>query len=137
MTDQTAHRERAGPAIRVVTCILPAGQARQRYRQEFTAELCGLDRISRIWFVIGVISTSLALRAALRNAPGSAGGAGNATPSKPLLCRTGLHHRWRTYLNPDGEAYRHCGRCGADRYDGMGKPNGAGNLAGNMVMPGW
>lgn len=136
MTSQKASRERARRVVRLVTCILPAGQARERYRQEFLAELFGLNRISRICFVLGLVSTSFALRAALRDAP-SVDGPISVAPSKPVLCRTGLHHRWRTYLNPDGEAYRHCTRCGADRYDGMGKPNGAGNLAGNMVMPGW
>ncbi|HEY2296716.1 MAG TPA: hypothetical protein VGH43_03220 [Jatrophihabitans sp.] len=135
MTEHEPNRARAGLVVRAVTRMLPAGPIRDRYRQAFLAELHGLGGISSMLFLFGLLSRSFALRAAVRNP--SADSSTISAPAKPLLCRTGLHHRWRTYLNPDGEPYRHCVRCGADRYDGMGQTNVAGNVAGNMVMPGW
>ena len=137
MTAHDPNHTSGARVVRAVTRTLPAGPVRDRYRQEFLAELDGLDRIAKTLFILGVVSRAFALRAAVRSPHASAGSPTTARPAKPLLCRTGLHHRWRTYLNPDGEPYRHCIRCGADRYDGMGKDNSAGNLAGNMVMPGW
>lgn len=131
------HPTGAGGVVWAVTRMLPAGPIRDRYRQEFVAELHGLGRIARIQFILGLVSRSLALRTAVRNPSAAADSPTITTRSKPLLCRTGLHHRWRVYLNPDGEPYRHCARCGADRYDGTGRTNTTGNLAGNMVMPGW
>jgi hypothetical protein len=137
MTTRDPNRPPAVRVVRAITRMLPAGPTRDRYRHEFLAEMHGLGWIPRTLFILGLASRSFALRAAVRDPRASAESPTVITPAKPLLCRTGLHHRWRTQLNPDGEPYRHCVKCGADRYDGMGRTNSAGNLAGNMVMPGW
>ena len=126
----------AGTAVRLVTRVLPAGPVRDRYRQEFLAELHGLRRTARLVFVLGIASRACALRVAVRGtAP--AVEVEPARRRKPLLGRTGLHHRWRTVVNPDGEPYQRCARCGEDRSGGMSTKDFAGSVAGNMTMPGW
>jgi hypothetical protein len=35
-------------------------------------------------------------------------------PSKPLLCRLNLHHKWVTERSSGGEWYRRCAKCGKD-----------------------
>jgi hypothetical protein len=34
-----------------------------------------------------------------------------------LMCRTNLHHVWRTNSTEDGSRYLRCARCGKDRPD--------------------
>lgn len=42
-----------------------------------------------------------------------------APPSKPLLCRTNMHHHWEYARNPDGARYERCARCLKERPDGI------------------
>jgi hypothetical protein len=127
----------AGPVpsrlVRLATRALPAGQLRERYRQEFLAELYGLSRSGQTGYAIRVLTRSPALRSAVctvRTALPEVA----MTPSvrKPLLCRTHLHHRWAPARNPDGENYLRCRRCGTDLYDveRSSQPNIGGNLMG-------
>jgi hypothetical protein len=54
------------------------------------------------------------------------------TRRPPLLCRLNLHHKWRSQLNPEGQQYLQCARCGKDQYDveRHDGPNTAGNIMG-------
>ena len=42
-----------------------------------------------------------------------------APPSKPLLCKTNVHHRWEFARTPDGARYERCARCFKERSDGL------------------
>jgi hypothetical protein len=114
--------------------FLPAGQIRDRYRQEFLAELYGRSPSSRVGYALRVLTRSPALRSAVRAYRTLVPEVSMATPRlhKPLLCRTHLHHRWTQMRNPDGENYLRCSRCGTDLYDveRSSRPNIGGNLMG-------
>jgi uncharacterized membrane protein len=42
------------------------------------------------------------------------------TPTKPVLCRVNLRHRWEWAHTPDGERYVRCARCHKERSSGGG-----------------
>jgi hypothetical protein len=104
--------------VRAAVHVLPAGAVRQRYRREFLGELTTCTRAAQLRFALGVLSTVVALRAAL---VGSQLLVSPVDPPafpgrRPLLCRLRLHH-WTTCHNPDGESYLRCRRCGIDHYE--------------------
>jgi hypothetical protein len=39
---------------------------------------------------------------------------------KPVLCRFGIRHEWRTYSTEDGNRWQACARCGKDKDTGSG-----------------
>ena len=134
----TPQRVAAGLVCAAVR-VLPAGAARERYRREFLAELSACTGRAQLGFALGVLSTVVALRAALA---GSALLVGPVDPPadfperrRPLLCRLRLH-RFVACHNPDGEFYLRCRRCGADRYDpeGDGRAIGGNIFGGNFGM---
>jgi hypothetical protein len=105
--------------VQVATRVLP-GSTRDRYRQEFLAELYGLSRTRQLRHAFGVLSRSWALRTAI-NTP-------SQTPTadmeivfprrrRPLFCRLNLRHRWTTRRTEDGRPYLQCQRCGKDETD--------------------
>src|SRR5215468_4634978 len=57
--------------VQVATRVLP-GATRDRYRQEFLAELYGLGRTRQLRHAFGVLSRSWALRAAISTRPDAA-----------------------------------------------------------------
>jgi hypothetical protein len=124
----------ASRVVRLAAHTLPAGEIRNRYRQEFLAELHGLDRAARTGYAVRVLTRSPALRAAVAITRPNCTEVvmTTATLRKPLLCRTHLHHRWAQSRNPDGEIYLRCRRCGTDLYDveRSSQPNIGGNLMG-------
>jgi hypothetical protein len=116
--------------VRVATLLLPAGPVRERYRQEFLADLHVFDRRARLRFALGILVDAFALRAAV---------AGDEVPvdqrdfsliRKRLLCRLHLHFRVRC-VNTDGDVYQRCRRCGDDQYEFERKWDGD-NVAGNI-----
>ena len=118
--------------------MLPAGGAPERCRRDFLGEPAACARAARLRFALGVLSSVVALRAAL------VGGALLVPPvdppadpedRPPLLCRLRLH-RWVGCHNPDGEFYLRCRRCGIDHYELECKSNIPGNIFGNITM-GW
>src|SRR5215471_2646223 len=85
--------------VQVATRVLP-GSTRDRYRQEFLAELYGLGRTRQLRHAAGVLSRSWALRAAI-NTPSVAAAADMELVfprhRRPFFCRLNLRHRWATF----------------------------------------
>jgi hypothetical protein len=106
---------RPARAVQWAAAILPADQ-RQRYALEFIADLYGMPPRQQLRHTLGVLSSALALRAALaRTSPAaSQGDIMVTTPTRPLRCRAGLH-RWHTANTTDGLRYDSCQLCGKDR----------------------
>jgi hypothetical protein len=127
-----------GRLVRLAAHALPAGELRDRYRQEFLAELQACRPGARLPYSIGVLTHVLSLRMAV--------GAGRLgletavfTRHRPLLCHLYLHH-FEACHNPDGEFYLRCRRCGADRYDPEGRSgdlNIGGNILGGITTSSW
>src|SRR5215470_10370909 len=105
--------------VQAATRVLP-GATRDRYRQEFLAELYGLNRARQLRHAFGVLSRSWALRAAI-NAPSDATAADMELVfprrRRPLPCRLNLRHRWAPMRTEDGRPYLRCQRCGKDETD--------------------
>jgi hypothetical protein len=102
----------------VATRVLP-GATRDRYREEFLAELYGLVRARQLRHALGVLSRSWALRAAI-NTPSEATAADMEIVfprrRRPLSCRLN-RHRWATFRTEDSKPYQRCQRCGTDETD--------------------
>src|SRR5262245_33655717 len=105
-------------AVQVATRVLPVA-TRERYRQEFLAELYGLSRARQLRHAFGVLSRSWALRAAI-NTPSDATAADMELVfprhRRPLPCWLN-RHRWETFRTEDGKPYLRCQRCGKDETD--------------------
>jgi hypothetical protein len=105
--------------VRAATRVLP-GATRDRYRQEFRAELCGLGRTGQLRRAVGVLRRCWALRVAL-NTPSEATAADMELVfprrRRPLVCRLNLRHRWATLRTDDSKPYLQCQRCGKDETD--------------------
>jgi len=93
----------AGLLVRLATRVLPSAAAQRRYAAEFAAELHGRSAVAQVRLALGIVSTVLALRAALGPAAGQ---------RRPFRCRVLRWHRWRMTSNPDGERFVACSRCG-------------------------
>jgi len=104
--------------VRFATLTLPRGPLRDRYRQEFLAELYGQPSGEQARLARGILTHSLALRSAVRGAGGSVLEDAMSTPSKPLLCRTNLRHTWEWAHTPDGQRFIRCRRCLKEKDDG-------------------
>ena len=102
----------AGLLVRLATRVLPSAAARRRYSAEFAAEPHGRSAAAQLRWALGILSTALALRAAL--GPALPEWEVGMHPRSPRSFRCGvLHwHRWRTTGNPDGERYLASARCG-------------------------
>lgn len=97
--------------VRLATHALPAGAVRDRYRQEFLAELAGMPGSHQARHAARILTHSLGLRAAVRGVRAGPVEDAMSRPTKPLLCRTNAHHHWEWASTPDGERYIRCGRC--------------------------
>ncbi len=108
-------------SVLAATRALPAGAVRDRYRQELVAELYGMTGSRQAEHALGVLGHALSLRAAVAGDPALT----EESPMKPpLLCRTHLHHHYRTVSTEDGARYRRCARCGKEDWhlgDSAGK----------------
>ena len=106
--------------VRAATRLLPQGPVRDRYRQEFLAELHGLHPTRQARHAFGVLTRCWALRVAITAPHGAA-----ATDMEivfprrrgPLSCKLNLHHQWATLRTEDGKPYQQCQRCGKDETD--------------------
>lgn len=124
--------------VRVAARLLPAGELRERYRQEFQAELHALRSGAQLRYSLGVLTHVLALRMAVGGDRVTLETAGFGK-HRPLLCRLHLHH-FEPCHNPDGEFYLRCRRCGTDRDDPHGRSddtNIGGNILGGMTTNSW
>ena len=105
--------------VQAATRVLP-GSTRDRYRQEFLADLYGLSRSRQLHHAAGVLSHAWALRAAI-NTPSDATAADMdivfPRRRRPLSCRLNLRHRWETFRTDDGKPCLRCQRSGNDETD--------------------
>jgi hypothetical protein len=117
-------------ATGLATHVLPAGAARDRYRQEFLSELSDLRRARQAAFTYGVLSRAWALRTAVTTTvrPSSGDVVTTQTPRRPLLCVLDLQHAWLTRSTEDGGRYRACRKCGKESNPFGTLPPGAGTL---------
>jgi hypothetical protein len=100
--------------IELALHALPQGDIRHRYERELVAELYGLDRGRQARYVLGVLVSVWALRAAvtadqytLREEA-----MGHVIHRRPLTCRLNIYHRWRKGSTDDGTLYVYCRKCG-------------------------
>ena len=106
----------ADRVIGLAVRALPRGEPRERYRQEFLADLHHLDRHRRFRYALGVVVQVVPLRFALaRSARTVWEAAVGPRRRKPLLCLLNLRHRWVVESVEDGSSRnRTCVRCGKD-----------------------
>ncbi|GAA1477143.1 hypothetical protein GCM10009623_15890 [Nocardioides aestuarii] len=89
--------------------LLPAGQVRDRWREELLADLEVLAGRERAAYVVGVVVNAWALRSAVRG--GQAGVAVARAARRPLGCRLNLRHSWHVVSTEDGHPYWECRDC--------------------------
>jgi hypothetical protein len=118
--------------VRLATHALPAGAARERYRQEFLAELAGMPGSQQARHAAGILTHSLSLRSAVRGTRAGPMEDAMIRPTKPLLCRTNAHHDWEWAHTSDGERYIRCSRCLKEKDSGAG-----GKWTGGLSMGGF
>lgn len=109
---------------------LPAGAHRERYRQEFVADLYGLRSGRQMSYALGAVVAVFPLRVALeRNSRAAWEVTVGPRRRKPLLCLLNLRHRWVMQSTEDGGRFYCCRVCGKDRHSSSrqfagGLPNG-------------
>ena len=97
-------------SLAVVIRVLPAA-SRDRYREEFRAELAELPWMSQLFQAGTLLVGSFSLRKALRQVDVIE----DLTSARDWRCRLGLHHYHPVQDdNPEmrGRAYLRCDRCG-------------------------
>lgn len=100
----------ARTGVALASRALPAGPTRDRWRQEFRADLQVLDRRQQATYTMRVLAHAWALRTALGS--GEPTVMENAlTRRPPLTCRLNLRHRWRVVSTEDGNPHRECIAC--------------------------
>jgi len=122
--------------IRMATAVLPAGPVRERYRQEFLADLYVFDRRARLAFAFGILVDAFRLRAAVGGEIAPVAERDFARARKPLLCRLHVHFRARC-VNADGDVYQRCRRCGDDQYEYEIRRRDSRNVAANIIGGGF
>ena len=130
MTSKRAPLAVARAGVELAVRALPDWHDRLRYRAEFSAELHGLPPLAQLRYTAGVVSQTLALRAALGSSPTRAEEAAmTVTTTRKFFwrCRVLRWHRWVVRSTEDGGRYSTCLRCGRDWY---GSPSaGTGGFA--------
>jgi hypothetical protein len=120
MTGTRAPLAVARAGVELAVRALPDWHDRLRYRAEFSAELHGLTPAAQLRYTAGVVSQSLALRAALGPSPSRAEEAAMSSTTTPRAfswrCTVFRWHRWVVRSTEDGGRYSTCRRCGRDRY---------------------
>jgi hypothetical protein len=98
--------------------VLPSS-ARERYEEEFIADLYGMSRTEQAGYSGRVLTRCGSLRSAVRSATNqnSRLEGVDMTPSRrrPLRCRLNLHHDWHEETTEDGTRFQQCRRCGKDK----------------------
>lgn len=90
---------------------------RERYRQEFNAELHFIPPADQLRYASQVLTRTWSLRSALTEpAPATTGDSTMKTiPTHPLSCRLHLRHHWRRCFSEDGARYIACTKCGKEQ----------------------
>lgn len=111
----TTHRPTwvAHQIVGVAVRTLPASQ-RERYRQEFNADLHFIPPADQLRYASVVLTRTWSLRAALteRTFATIGGITMNTNQRRPLSCRLHLKHHWRRCFTEDGARYTACTNCG-------------------------
>jgi hypothetical protein len=105
-------------AVGLAVRALPRADDRLRYRAELTAELAVLDSGAQLRYAAGVLTQSLALRAALASAPDRVEQDAmtlTAPDRRSFRCRVLRRHRWAVRSTEDGSRYQACTRCDRER----------------------
>jgi hypothetical protein len=84
------------------------------------ADLNGLTPRAQARYAVGVLASAVALRAAIGGAPTTPWEDTMTRTSRPLLCRTNVHHRWEHVLADSGDEYVRCRRCHKEKFTGLG-----------------
>lgn len=103
--------------VAVAVRVLPGGTRRDRYRQEFQAELYGMTSGRQTVHAFQLLASSWSLRSATAHPGREARSMITILRSKPLLCLLNIHHHWEGQSSPDGDRYQRCTKCGKDRMD--------------------
>ncbi len=105
-------------AVGLAVRALPRNEDRLRWSAELTADLAVLDAGDQLRYAAGVLSQTLALRAALGSSPTRAEEAAGTltTRDRPSFrCRVLRRHRWAVRSTEDGSRYQACARCSRER----------------------
>ena len=102
---------RGGPSGPTVQ-LLRRGGVRDRYRDEFVAELYGMTPRRRLRHVAGIAAAMPALSTVVRRtARRSWEDLVGPRARRPLRCATNMKHRWGSFSTEDGSRYRACVLC--------------------------
>ncbi|TFV78385.1 hypothetical protein E4P39_04015 [Blastococcus sp. CT_GayMR19] len=118
MTGPRAPMRVARAGIALATWPLPTPADRIRYRAEFLADLHDLPPLGQLRFTAGVLSRTIALRAAQGASPRRAEEDAMTLTSTPVpfwRCRVFHWHDWVGRSTEDGGRYQACARCSLDR----------------------
>lgn len=119
-TDPTPPSTTTHRLLELGLLTLPRGAVRQRYRQEFTADLYAVPRRQQFRLALAFVIHMRSLRAAF---VGTLDPGVELTPDRrSFRCRINVH-RYHMVSNSDGERYQCCVRCGKV-YPGGGGTNG-------------
>lgn len=126
-TTPSANRPRAFPRLLVAAAArtLPGGSIRNRYRQEFTAELYGMSAARQRAYAFRVLLSAWSLRTAVSNPQKARTTMLSLLRRKPLLCLLNVKHHWMPQWTPEGERYEQCVLCDKIRNDYSTGPKNA------------
>jgi hypothetical protein len=113
-TGQIRPRPAARIAVALATRALPTVEDCDRYRSEFLADLHDLPTGLQLRYAAGVLSQTLALRAALGTDPRRIEEAGMTLQTsiwRAVRCHGLRLHYWKTYSTDDGSRYVACSVC--------------------------
>ena len=100
----------ARTGVALATRVLPAGPTRDRWRQEFQADLQVLERRRQATYTLGVLTNAWALRSAVDKEEPTIMEK-TVTTRPPLTCRLNLRHHWHIVSTEDGSPYKECRDC--------------------------
>lgn len=125
MTGERAPVPVARLGVSLAARVLPTRPDRERYAAEYLAELHGLPPAAQLRHTAGVLSQTLALRAALGSSPSPIQEI--AVPTIPmgrrLRCRLLRWHHWQSHSTEDGGRYKSCSVCHRDHPGKLGMDN--------------
>ena len=112
-------------AVALAVRALRDGDDQVRYRDEFLADLHGLPPADQLRYTAGVLSQTLALRAALGSAPSRVEeDAMTITRTRFYWrCRVFRFHHWVARSTEDGVRYLVCSRCDRDKGEASWGPD--------------
>ena len=125
MTGRRAPLAVARAGVTLASRALPRSTDRYRYSAEFLAELHALPPAGQLRYTAGVLSQTLALRAALGASTFLVEGDAmtSTTVHVPFWrCRIMRLHHWVVRNTDDGSLYQACARCGHVRLEAPAGP---------------